>query len=310
LGKRARTIEARRLFGIADVVGDRHLIAVTVGPRLDPVCVSIEQPPDYRIEIPGWASFAKNRADRPNRFRIHHRAGGEWRAIDLSETVENFHFVQPLGDGEWLLARSRADGTGDENAHVYGSHGHRLRSFHAGDGIQDVQATEGGKVWVSFFDEGVFGETELGRSGLVCLDGRGRCLFQFADVVGAGVPDIADCYAMNVVSDGEVWLDYYTDFPLVRLVGGKVEGIWRNIPVKGSSGFAVAGDTALFVGGYKNRDHLVLVRPGKARGQKFIPTDVDGRPLGRFSASGRGDRLFLRTVDALYAVDVPGTRDG
>jgi hypothetical protein len=108
VGRPRRTIVARRLFGLPEVVGDRHLINVTVGPDLGPVILSVEQPPDYRIESPGWASFPKCRAARPNRFRIHHQAGGRWRAVDLPETFENFHHLHPLGEDGWLLARIEA----------------------------------------------------------------------------------------------------------------------------------------------------------------------------------------------------------
>jgi hypothetical protein len=299
-----RTVVARQLFEIAGVVGDRHLINVTVEPHLDPVVLSLEQPPDYRIESPGWASFPKRRADRPNRFRIHHRAEDRWRALDLSKTDENYHAIQPLGGDRWLLVRGRAEGDDDPNAHVYDAAGRQVRSFHAGDGIQDVQATGGGKIWVSYFDEGVFVNTQLGSSGLVCLDDRGRCLFRFTDLVGGGISGICDCYALNVVSDREVWLCYYTDFPLVRLVDGKVAGAWPGIPVRGSSGFAVEGDGALFAGGYRDKASLYLVRPGQERALKIDPRDINGQNLKRFAAFGRGHRLFLQTEGALYVVDV------
>lgn len=304
MSKSNNTIKVRRLFGISEVVGDRHLIALTVGPHLNPVALSLEQPPDYRIERPGWASFPKRRADRPNRFRIHHRTGDGWQALDLPETDENYHAVQPIGSDEWLLVRGRAQGDDDRNAHVYDAAGRHVRSFHAGDGIQDVQATEDGRIWVSFFDEGVFGNTKLGGAGLVCLDARGRCLFRFTDVLGGGVPDICDCYALNVVSDREVWLCYYTDFPLVRLVDGQVADFWPGLPVSGSSGFAVEGDMALFAGGYEDREFLFLVRLGEKRVLKVRPTDEQGRPLTKFTAFGRGGRLLLQTDEALRSVDV------
>jgi hypothetical protein len=306
VGKPRKTIEARRLFGFAEAIGDGHLITATVGPHLDPVILSSEGDPDYRVETPG-GSFPRKRADRPNKFRIHHRTGGRWEVIDLPETVENFHHAQPLGEDEWLVVRGRAEGDDDRNAHVHDAAGRRVRSFHAGDGIQDVQATEDGKIWVSYFDEGVCGSTKLGGSGLVCLDGRGRSLFAFADVVGGGIPGIADCYALNVSSGGEAWLCYYMDFPLVRLVDGKVEGFWLHVPAKGSPGFAVEGDTALFAGGYKDRGVLHLVRLGERRSLKVVPTDEGGRPLKEFSAFGRKSRLFLQTRDALYGVEVAGT---
>ncbi len=303
------TIEVRRLFDFGDVIGDRHIIAATVGPNLDPVVLSLERAPDYRIESSGWASFPKKRADSPNRFRIHHMGSDEvWTTIDLPETSENFHEIQPLGEGEWLLVRGRADDDGDRNAHIHDGSGRHLRSFHAGDGIQDVQTTEDGRIWVSYFDEGVFGGTKLGRSGLVCLDDRGRCGFDYATLVGDDVPSIADCYALNVCSDREVWLCYYTGFPLVRLLDGKPEGVWLKQPVSGSPGFAVSGELILFAGGYERKDELFLVQPGNMRNKTIIPVDDRGKPVKRFAAHGRGDRLFLRSKDALFVIGAADSR--
>ena len=89
-----------------------------------------------------------------------------------------------------------------------------------------MQVSEDRRIWISYFDEGVFGNTRLGQSGLVCLDDRGGCDFDFATLVSDEVPSIDDCYAMNVCSNREVRLCYYTDFPLVWLLDGKPEGVW------------------------------------------------------------------------------------
>ncbi len=304
--KRQRTtIEARRLFDFCEVIGNRHLISATVGPNLDPVVLSLERAPDYRIEDPRGFSFPKKRADSPNQFRIQRVFSDKgWKSIDLPETVENFHAVQPLGEDEWLLVRGRSDDDEDRNAHVHDNTGRHVRSFHAGDGIQDVQATKDGRIWVSYFDEGVGGRTKLGRSGLVCLDNRGHCIFDYADLVGDDVPQIVDCYALNVCSDREAWLCYYTDFPLIRLLDGKPEGIWRKQPVSGPPGFAVSGETVLFAGGYNRKDELFLVRLGNMRSKTIIPIDGDGKPIKSFIAYGRRERLFLQSKDALFVISV------
>jgi hypothetical protein len=203
--------------------------------------LSLDAPPDYRRTAPSGASFAKLRADHVNCYRIDHHRSGEWSSLTLNPTKENFHCVQPLNESNWLLVRGRADGNSDRNAHVYGSDGTYLRSFHAGDGIEDAQATEEGRIWVSYFDEGVFGDTALGQAGLGCLDSSGRVSFRFNELASTGtVPDVADCYALNVCSNREAWLYYYTDFPLVRLVDGQVANLWAGISVKGSHAFAIS----------------------------------------------------------------------
>lgn len=48
MGTPKRTIEARRLFEFAEIIGDRHLIQATVGPDLDPVLLTLEREPDDR----------------------------------------------------------------------------------------------------------------------------------------------------------------------------------------------------------------------------------------------------------------------
>lgn len=305
MGTSRRHILGRRLFDFSDVIGDRHLIACTVGPHLDPILLSLEQAPDYRIERSGQASFPKKRADIPNWFRIHHLVSDDvWETIELPETVENFHAIQPLGQSEWLLVRGRTDNDGDRNAHIYDASGRYLRSFHAGDGIEDVQVSEDRRIWISYFDEGVFGNTRLGQSGLVCLDDHGGCDFDYATLVGDEVPSIADCYALNVCSNREVWLCYYTDFPLVRLLDGKPDCVWTNQPVHGSPALAVLGGTVLFAGGYKRKSELFLVHLEEMRPQPHIPVQDGGEPIKPFTACGRKECLFLQSKDTLFVISV------
>src|ERR1041384_3165358 len=95
-------VVAKRLFEFASVIGERHLIQVTVSANLDPVILSLEQPPDYRIETDHFR-FPKKKADRPNTFRIHYLVSDEWDCFDLPPTTENLHAIQPLGKERWLL---------------------------------------------------------------------------------------------------------------------------------------------------------------------------------------------------------------
>ncbi len=155
---------------------------------------------------------------------------------------------------------------------------------------------------MSHFDEGVFGSTKLGQSGLLCLDNRGKCIFDYTTFVDDELPSIADCYALNVHSDREVWLCYYSEFPLVRLLDDKPAYVWMKQPVKGSPGFAVSCGFILFAGGYERKNELFLVRPGNMRSKTMIPVDARGNFIKRFTAHGRRDRLFLQNKDALFVI--------
>jgi hypothetical protein len=301
MGTRKQVV-AEQLLEFATVVGDRHLIAVTVGPSLDPILLSLGQTPDYRVHK-ARASFPKRRAASPNRFRVHFQAGEEWLGIDLAETNENYHAVQPLPAGKWLLVRGRATDEQDHNAHVHAPDGLWLGSLHAGDGIEDVQAAVGGNVWVSYFDEGVFGDTALGQSGLVCFDQGGQPVFRLDELGDPILRSMADCYALNVCSAREVWLYFYTDFPLVRLLDRKVAGHWM-MPIAGSHAFAVDGERVLLAGSYDHAGTLFLGRLDKLDFEEVTPVNEEGLPLRKFSAFGRRHRLYLATEDAVHVVDL------
>jgi hypothetical protein len=295
-------VRATPLFDLSDIVPGRHVITITSGPAQDVVVLSLAAPPDYRRNT-AHGGFPKLRADSPNRYRISHWDGGQWSSFDLPETTENYHAVQPFEPG-WLLVRSRAVGEKDGNARLYDLAGTPTGAFHAGDGIESVQADGAGRIWVGYFDEGVFGDTPLGRAGLVCLDRAGRVSVRFDDLAtGGAVPYIADCYALNVCPNGEVWLCYYTDFPLVRLMGGRLADVYRK-KVVGSHAFAVSATRVLFAGDYNRRDRLLLAGLSGGQVREIVPTDERGDALQNFAAFGRGGRLYLWAGARVYSVDV------
>jgi hypothetical protein len=298
---RVQRVTAQRVLVYADLLDGHHLIDVAVGPSFDPILLSLVGEPDYR-RVKYGASSPKQRAERPNAYRVHYRIRTRWASLDLPATDENYHSVQPLPKGHWLLVRGRANDEKDSNGHVYDADGKLLRSFHAGDGIAAVQTSHNGHVWIGYFDEGVFGNTPLGTSGLACLDPHGRPVFRFTDL-GADrlIQSMADCYAFNVCSDREAWLYYYTDFPLVKLVDRKLAGSW-DMPIRGANGFAVDGERVFLSGSYDHKDRLFLAPLATLKFEKLMPVDESGTPLPPFRAMGRGACLHLATAEALYRV--------
>jgi hypothetical protein len=173
-------------------------------------------------------------------------------------------------------------------------------------------------------DPTIFGGTPLSQNGLVSLDPEGKPVFRYGDLIGLATPvpqpsginyirfgdlagpvlgDMAHCYALNVCSGKEVWLYYYTEFPLVQLIEGAIEGWWP-APVRGSKGLAVAGGRVLMGGGYDDRDSLFLGDLGAEHFRELTPVTEEGRPLRDFRPFGRRHLLFLATADALYAIDL------
>jgi len=301
---KASEIPARKVFNIRDVIGTRQFAGVHAGPHADPIVLSLDAPPDGRA--PTVSGYVQLRTEQVHRYRIDHLCGDVWETVDLAPTDEVYHAAQPLGRDEWLLVRARAEGDADRNAHVYGPDGAWRRSFPGGDGIEDVQVTPEGRIWVSYFDEGVFGKTALAQSGLVCLDGHGTPLLRYNQLLVGAAARIDDCYALNVCSDRETWLCYYHDFPLVRLANGEPAGLWTDIPVKGAVAFAVWRGRVLFTGDYERNCRLVLVDLETRRATEFLPVDEQGELIARFAAIGRGSRLWLWADETLHVIDLAG----
>jgi hypothetical protein len=308
-----RSVRLSPVVCLAPLIGDGELVAFNVGPDGVVYLVAALRPLDYRTEQPGWASFAKTVPDQPQRYRVVALAGQQ-PVLDVLIEGERFniHDVQPLVD-ELLLVCGRSHYKGpddfEKNGRVYSRDGKFAREILLGDGIQLVQATSGGVIWTSYFDEGVFGnfgwQSPVGASGLVAWDSAGNKVYEFEP--RDGLDSICDCYALNVESEKDVWLYYYTEFPLVRLRRREIESVWK-MPLGGSGAFAVSAGHALFRGGYKDQDtyHLFSLGP---RGKpelvaKIELRDQNGGRLVAGRAVGRADAIHFVSDGFLYRVDV------
>lgn len=143
--------------------------------------------------------------------------------LNVDIDVESVRCMQRIGE-KWLLIFNYED----DNAVIYNSDGSEHCKFYAGEGIQDCQVDVNEDIWVSYCDEGVFGECPIGVNGIVAFDSKGQLIFDSYDqyVEKYNIPYIDDCYAMNVI-DGDVWLYYYSEFPLVQMKDKKIHMSWN-----------------------------------------------------------------------------------
>lgn len=303
-----RQVAATHILTLTDILTDWHLVNVSVGSQADLVLLLRKQTPDNKNRR---RQFRRTRKDGPpNHFRIYHQVGeGRFETIDLPPVQDDFTHVQPLRSDAWLLVRPRSHGYGDHNASIYSANGSLLRSFHVGDAIQDVQVDEAGAIWVSFFDEGVFSAEDPAQAGLVCFNEEGQILFKYNELAAednkaSQAPFIADCYAMNVRSQQEVWFYSYIDFPLVQLVERKIKRVLPDIPVKGSHAFAIEGRRVLFAGGYENWKKLFLFALDTTSEEQVEAIDEEGTRLSFRFSCGRGSHLYLVTERAIFMLDL------
>lgn len=305
----SRPIVARHLFDFDPILSGWNKISVSAGPSHDVIVLALKQPPEYRDKS---GLSAKLFVDKPNNFRIHHLTAWGWNVIDLQETWQNLHYAQPLTQNQWIAVRARSAGNTDGNGHLYSAQGNLLKTIVLGDGIRDVQTTIKGQIWVGYFDEGIFGGTTFGQAGLACFDSGGALAFDFNSSTYLTSGMISDCYAFNTVSDSEIWLCPYTDFPIVQIKNKHISKQWDNNPVHGSDAFAVWKDRVLFAGGYSERGKLFIVSLYRADGQELLREecsagDENGDEVKFVSAFGRGSRLYLETDRSLYFLELQET---
>ncbi|UCF34998.1 MAG: hypothetical protein JSV78_06765 [Phycisphaerales bacterium] len=225
---------------------------------------------------------------------------------EFPERAADFHYAQPLPTGGMVLVSGRCR-QGEKNAWLLGHEGHCIDQLCLGDGIEDVQVTKRGDIWTSYFDQGVLADSGLdhGASGLVCWNMTGEKIWEFRPKDGLDI--ICDCYALNVVSEREVWFYYYTQFPLVRLTEGG-ELAWWTCPVHGAKVFAILGEWALFAHGYVRKPEFTLLH---LRGEReMVPQtrirllDDRGEATDDVLSSARGSVLFFLRDGTLYSVDI------
>jgi hypothetical protein len=208
--------------------------------------------------------------------------------------------VQPLAGG-WLLSEARGG-----RATLYDRAGASRESIHLGDAIEDVQTTANGKIWVSYFDEGVYGGGIGGQQGLVCFDVAGKPIFKYFDFAEQNkLPFIDDCYALNVVSDEEAWLSYYSAFPLVSIKNFQLDQVWEDFGCMRGA-FGITSRAVIFPKCYmrinNERPHLLRRTLTASPETEPIETvDEDGILIDGFvGAAARGSHLLIWTELALY----------
>jgi hypothetical protein len=232
----------------------------------------------------------------------------------LPKQTMNHFSAHLLSSGEILVVCARCAYRGpddiDKNAKVFDLDGTFKREFTLGDGIQHLTIDASGRIWTSYFDEGVIGGNgwwvPIGRPGLVCWDAFGNQLWELE------MPPerhyLIDCYAMNLDLAGNCWICYYPDFPMVRI--DQDRGLtFLEQPVQGARSLHVFGDYILMGPGYEEEDFTLLKITGPTISQQGRITfqTPEGESLGaRFIDYGLGQspNIGFQYQDKIYFTEM------
>lgn len=227
----------------------------------------------------------------PQRVAIA-RYSPESAALQSAVVVDlpvSYPILQSLPDGELLVVGARCEWTvsgAEKNALVFGADGALRRSGTFGDGIQHVLTDVEGRVWVGYFDEGIFGSAgwnspgpqPLGSHGIVRWSSEFERLWQYEPVDGFW---LADCYALNVGAE-RVWACPYTDFPILEIDNDR-SVLRPTDDVSGPRGIVVAGDSVGIIGDYSEPGMLRVgsLRDSSDRLTRHELRMPNGEPLQR-----------------------------
>jgi hypothetical protein len=275
-----KSLPLETILSFDDVSNGGRLVQVSLDWNGSPLLLfEIGRPP---FPFTSGDASAHWYATVPTAYRVVYFDQQQTKAIDLPNltSAKLVSFVQRI-DEDWLLVESSGG-----MAYRYSQDGVHLQSLTLGDAINDVQTTSDGRIWVSYFDEGVFG-SGICSNGLVCFDSSGTDQFRFSEFANQnGLPPIDDCYALNVGDD--VWLSYYSDFPLVKISDFTLRQSWKGL---GSfSAFAVRNNSIIALPSYR-KNHLVEIDLDTRRVQELKPLDESGTLLADFKGSLYNERF-------------------
>jgi hypothetical protein len=203
--------------------------------------------------------------------------------------------VQPLPDGKILIACARTRET--DNAEVWTGNGHREHAGLIGDAIEHLLATPCGAIWAGYFDEGIFG-TMPAAHGLVRFTPDLAIDWAYPQ---RELPDIDDCYALNVFGE-TASLCAYSEFHLITVTGDQARDHGQ-LPRRGARRLLIAGERAALIGGYGPEYDLITplrITPTGviSEGAQSRLVQPDGLEVPRGRAFCRGPELHFFPGDS------------
>lgn len=248
-------------------------------------------------------------------YQVVHLKDGQKTILNLPLEKWNYHYIQPIDDGNILLVGARSyyhdAGNIEENARVYDENGKFLRSFCLGDGIGHVYVTRNQEIWTGYFDEGVFGnygwEEPIGSSGLVGWDATGRKIDSLEE---DDEYHVFECLALNGAVDGEIF--FY--FSIESQIGVRKEGrtTYYSPPDMGLQAFAIHEEKFFAFGHIDELALYELDREGNTYtvSQKIHLIKPNGELIQPQLLTNRENKLLFLDGSELYLYEATsGTLD-
>ncbi len=200
------------------------------------------------------------------------------------DTDVSFPIIRKLNDDTFLIASARRK-RNSLNGFIYNFNGGLLKSFDAGDGIQDI-IIHREKIIITYFDEGVYGGRRPNGDGLAVFNFQGEQ--EFGVNSSAGYMVIADCYCICKYGANKVLFYAYTDFNMfeLNLDTYKMEQYDTPNDFRGASAISSRSDIIILHSSYDDEESFFSWDRNKKEVIKFgeYPRSLKGIGNGKFLA--------------------------
>jgi hypothetical protein len=116
---------------------------------------------------------------------------------------------------------------------------------------------------------------------------------------------VDDAYAINAPSDEEIWLYFYSNFPIVRISGGSYR-VW-SFGIGGAGALAIRNGRALLFGDYQAPAlaRIVELRDDGTASvlEELAVVDSTGMPMKADKVLGVGSKLFFFQGRQVLAIE-------
>lgn len=166
-----------------------------------------------------------------------------------------FPIIRRLNDETFLIADGRTKN--NVNGYIYNFSGQVVKSFLAGDAIEDI-VVQHEKIVITYFDEGVYSGRDPSRDALAVFNFEGQQEFGFNSSVGDMI--ISDCYCICKHGTNRALFYAYTDFNVfeLNLDSFNVQSFETPEDFRGASAITSIKNKLIFYSSYDDKTSFFL----------------------------------------------------
>lgn len=237
------------------------------------------------------------------KHKVVHLCKDEVREVLIPQIPRASVVVQPFTDIGYLVAATRC--MKDElNAWIVNCHGEVVSKFRLGDAIECFQVTKQGKIWLGYFDEGVYGDDPLSKLGFSCFDQAGNLLYPSSKAETLG----RMARGLNVESEDTVWLSPLDSDGWYKLIDYEIAETFKRDPENVSGDFAVFHNLTCWAPDlpciFSHSSRFTLFDLATSQESHFNLVDDHSRVIKPTLCAGRGSDLFVLEGSKLYLIDL------